>query len=352
MQLGIYAPYTVSETTAAAIQLASLAMSMDMRVSYLTSGDRANKVHDHWDRRVRTNPKKHFESWVTHSDRCVWFVPNRRRLEQALSIRANTSHILVPMWHHLGEGHINWIHWYDHVACPTPEVEYRISETSGHLEFATFNCLWPGNVASSPRDGLWEDGKLKFFFPVDATTQKECGYEIVSFIEMTLTNNPNAEITLVPSRSWPRDVKRKISGMLGYFRGRFNCRPGLDMSERLQAARRHDCVLYLDVKTNLGADIARYKSLGLPVVTWDAEPAGFIIENEVNGLLVPATIEASCWGAESVYWSTPAATQACTYLCQSPERLVALMGGQLNEASDLQEFKTTWGNLLDPAVVV
>lgn len=352
MQLGIYAPYNVSETTTAAIQLASLAMSMDLRVSFLTTGERSDKVHDYWDHRVRTNPKKHFESWATHSDRCVWFVPNRRRLEQALAIRTNTSHILVPPWHQLGEGHINWIHWYDHIACPTPESEFRISETSGHLEFTAFNCPWPSNIVPSVRDSIWDKDRVKFFFPIDAATQKENAGDILKFVEMVLTNNPNAEITMVPSRSWPRDLKKRISWLLGYFKGRFFCRPGLDMSEHLQVARRHDCVLALDTRINLAADISRYKSVGLPVIAWEAEPTSFVINNEVNGLLVPATVEATAWGAESVYWSSPAAAQACTYLCQAPDRLVSLMGGSLNEESDAEEFRTTWGNLLDPAVVV
>lgn len=352
MQLGIYAPYNLSESTVAAIQLASLALSMDLRVAYLATGERSDRVHDYWDGRVCSNPKKRFESWAVHSDRCIWFVPNRRRLEQALAIRSNTSHILVPPWHQLDEQHLGWIHWYDHVACPTPEAEYRIAQTSGHLDFAAFQCPWPSGLTHTSRDNLWSEDSVKFFLPIGAATQKEHGREILRLVELLISNHPNAHVTLSPSRSWPRDLKRKISWLLSLAKGRLHCLSVLTLPERLQSARVHDCVLFLDTRVNLGVEVARYKAAGLPVVTWEAEPASHLIEHNKNGVLVPCDVALSVWGAEIVRFDVARIMPVCAEFCQSPSQLKKLLDGNIGEAADEQEFKSTWGHLLDPVVAV
>jgi glycosyltransferase involved in cell wall biosynthesis len=352
MQLGIYAPYNLSESTVAAIQLATLAISMDIRVAYLTTGERSNRVHDYWDQRVRSNPRKHIDSWAMHSDRCVWFVPHRRRLDHALQTRTNTSHILVPPWHQLQDKHLEWIHWYDHVACPSPEAEYRIAQTSGHLEYAAFNCPWPSGLTHTVRDGVWNPGQVKFFLPIGASTQKEHGGDILKLAEMLLTNHPNAHLTIAPSRTWPRDLKRRIGWLLGMFPSRFYCLPGLSLPERLQSARVHDCVLFLDTQVNLGVEVSQYKAVGLPVVTWEAEPASYMVEHGVNGVLVPCDVSMSVWGAERVHFDGTSVVTVCAEMCQNPQRLSHLMRGNISEAAENSEFKRIWGQLLDPVMAV
>jgi len=351
MQLGIFAPYNFSEATTAAVHLASVAMSMDMNVSYLATQERADNVHDYWDSRVRSNPKKHFKEWAKNSDKCVWFTPSRRRFEQALGYRSNATHILVPPWHQLDEIDMRWLHWYDHVVCPSPEARFRVQEISGHMEFSASDCSWASGLVFSPRDDVWVPGRISFFMPIGTLTQKKHAGEILRFIELLLGNNPNASLTVVPSRSWTKEQKKRIGQLLGMFNERLRIAEGINLTERLQVARSHDCALLLDTQINIGVDATRYRTVGLPVVAWDAEPTNSMVEDEINGLLLKSHRDIALWGAERMAWDVTLAAGACTRLCQDPKRLTALMGGNVYLKETEEEFRQTWSGLINPTNV-
>ena len=327
MQVGIYAPYNLSETTTAAIRLASSAMSFGHKVKYLVTQERMTGINEYWDGRVISNPRQHVGEWAGHSDRCVWFEPNRRRLEQALSVNSHNRHILAAGWHSLQPDHFDWLHWHDYVVSPFTSIMASLIRSSrDRLLLSSHACPWEGGLVPTPKDSLIAKDSVKFVMPLSSHTQKNNEKNITRFAELLLGNHDNAVLTIFPSRSWSRDAKRKLEHLSGLFKERIRVAPPLPPPLRLPALKVNDCVIAADLKVDYGIHLARYMAMGMPVVAWDIQPNNALVDPEINGVLVPCEHKVSDWGAQTATWDTNALVKVCARLCQDPMRVIALMG--------------------------
>ena len=345
MQLGIYAPYNYSETTTAAIQLASLALQLDVKVSYLAPEAIVPNVHSYWDRHVRAGPDKRLTSWAHDSDFCVWFSANNKRLKQALSIRSRCKHILAVPWHQLDDTHQDWLHWYDVIVCPSQPILASLHRNSGKLEMVAKVCPWASSLRASPRDAPWDNQYVSFVMPLCSATQKYNEKEILEFAEMLLTNNANAKLSIVPAKSWSKTARFKLGRLRSEFNSRFRCSQPLTPDHSIEFTRMHDCVLATDTTISYGAQISRYKALGMPVIAWDIDPNRTIINDNIDGKLVPCMYDSNAWGAEKAHWHTIGLVSVCTGYCQDPSTLTGLMGSN-DTAATSQRFHELWEDLL------
>lgn len=291
--IGILAPYTHCEATAAAIRLAELCLSYGEEPRLMAVGPCRLPVHDYWDRHVwstRDANGLYLGAQDCHKFVHLWngFITHTMTTLVAMQAR----HVLVPCWQHLSVQDLHELNLFDKIVCPSQELHSYLLKHA-RCPLTTDSLTWTRFDAGLPFAAADHAGPLHVAMMVNGATIDVSGLGLLRMVEGLLATYTDLRIYLLHSRSWPDNDRRYIRRLRSDFAHRFQTER-LDSFNRLtRRLHEFDWTVIPWPRADFGIAAARSIACGTPVVTYDVAPFNEIVRHEHNGHLVRCDITVS-----------------------------------------------------------
>ncbi len=309
MLIGIYTPYNRGEITAAALQIADLALTLGLDVNLISPTPIERGIHAYWDKHVVQARDKSVYYWATHCRYIVWFDPNEKHLQQARLV-AKAPQTLIPMWHRLRKESSYQLTLYDRVVAPTRQICRQIDDQLFQNEAQEVACCpWYAGTIEVKRTGPVKPGTTRIYVPLDSQAIDEVGNFTLSCVDQTLENHPKVEFTLDFEKSWPRKVRQQLKSLQARWAGRLTMSYRTSLLEQPSQFHQHDWTFLPSIRSNLAMTALNSLCCGTPVIGYDVSPISEVIQDEKNGLLVECELGFN-WLKAPIAGPTLAATLA------------------------------------------
>lgn len=316
MNLGICTPYRHSETTAAALWLADLAISRSMTVKLLSDGPIQRGVHPYWDTKIHSPRDKGVYHWAKDCDYLAWFSYHPALLARAQLVSEGRTHALVVMPHQLPRFAAEDLVDYQRIICPSRAVyQGCVENVFGEENFKHLAwCPWDSGIEPVKRRGLSEEGKTKLYVPLDNTAVDEVGNFVIRVVNELLCWRDDLEITLDCAKTWPRQMRRELAAFLIFWSGRLRVQYRQTLLDQVTAFHTHDWTYLPSLRGNVGTTALVSLACHVPVIAYDIEPFSSIVRDRRSGFLLPCELCTNWIGmpiAEPQLASTLAGLQTC-----------------------------------------
>lgn len=346
MRIGIYAPYDTSELTHAAVRLASLAHHYGFTTRYVAAVNRDAEIHPYWDQHVRSARKTKLSRWVADNDCCVWFWPHRRRFEEAARAGGgNTRHIIVPPWHDLTEADLEWLHWFDKIACPSKRMRDDLVDKIRNSENILTWCRWTAGMRPLKKEGTRVKGRIRVAVLLDGYTIERHGDAIIDLVHLLLGVHSHLDLTLLHLRSWNRKQGQFLATLQRKYGERLQTLRRLSLSQQVHQIHEHDWAWLPSIKVSNAMLAHTALCCGSPVLTWNVCPQNEIIVDGHNGRLVACSVERSEMGAPIVQWDGDAMRKAAVETFTDSAMLTQLRGHTWHRQQADDAFSEFWRQL-------
>ncbi len=324
----VYTPYGRTETTAAAIRLAELAVAAGLPTRLVSVGPHESRVHPFWDKHVVSGRDGGLVGASAGATTCVWFVYGEFLRRAAAQSAPKAVHILVPPWHGLPKPNTSLFPPYESIVCPSKHHHAAfLGRVVPDQDAATAAATWARWDAGFPpvrHDGRAESGRLKGLVFCDTGAIDECPAVTLRIMAGLLERCDALHLTCLSTKSWSRPDRRKLAELAHTWGDRFAVLRPTDFQDQLTLMHGHDWFVYPAARTDFAFHPVRALHCGLPVAAWDVPPISERVRTGHNGVVVPCEIFAN-WA------NAPTAAAAATkfidtvapYLCD-PRQLFAL----------------------------
>lgn len=294
--IGIVAPYSRSETTAAAIRLANLVLDYGVEVHLMSMGPQEQGIHPFWDQRVWTTKGDGVYFAARNCDTIVHFQPSHNVRQMCELVAEKARHILIPQIHQLRVEDTALVIDHDNVICPTKGAKQSIHEIifqgmdlkSCPLTWARFDSGVPYVV----RNGLVHGEQLRLCVLVNSSVTEVYGSMLLRLLRTLLESLSHLSVTLVSNKSWNEQDRREIRQLCDDYGNvnRFRSIREQNLDDLSREFHNHDWVMVPWTKADFGIMASRAMSCGAPVIAFDVEPFNEIITNRHNGILIPCEL--------------------------------------------------------------
>lgn len=357
--IGILAPYTGCEATAAAIRLADLCLSYGEQPRIIAIGPCRPPVHEYWDRYVWSTSAKagSFVDWSPTQQARLQLGAADCRLFVHISSGSNSmvfatlanfeaQHIFVPCWHHLNAADLVELFRYRQIVCPSRDL-YKFLGKHAACPINADSLTWTRFDAGLPYAAAERSGPLTVGCIVNGATIDSGGFGLLRCLETLLVTHPTLNLRLLHSRSWPDNDRRCIQRLVQTFGPRCDVRRLTTLSALTRQFHELDWTLLPWPRADFGSVAARSIACGVPVVSYDVSPLNEIICNEHNGHLVRCELQLSpIVEAPSAIPDVPALTALCLELFADRKAWTACRKRTWRVDEHVSEFSTAWAKIL------
>lgn len=284
--VGIYTPYQRCETTAAALCLADLAISLSLSVRLLSSTPVTRGLHPFWDSQVRVARGEQIYRWAKGCQRLVWFELAEDRLDQARLVTDAPS-CYVPSWHRLIRGDLERMLVFEGICCPSRAFyRFLVPQLEKEDRHRISWCHWFDGPVQPFREGACDPGCCRLFVPMDSHTIDTVGIYYLEIFADLLNLCQSAKIQLESAKSWSKRGGAMLKHLADCFPGRFAWQKAGPWPAQASLMAAHDWTLVPALRSDFGLTASRSLATGTPVIAHGVEPFSEIIDNEGCGLLI------------------------------------------------------------------
>lgn len=308
--LAVFAPYDRTEICASAIRVAELALSTGQRVRYLTADRCYRGVHPYWDSQVRSLRRHTLVEQgrgVTHA---VWFAYGECLQAQLSYVGNNVRHFYVPSYHNMHLAEWRGAACAHHVVYPTHYARQVGAEAlslvrqDGELPRQSV-CSWASGLRPyerRPRAAL--DPRVLFY--CDTNSVDDCAPLVCRVVAELARRVPNSLVHLLSSKTWSRRDRKLLRDLCAVSGGRVTHAQQRGMADLLTLLMEVDWLVLPGVRANFGGVVRLANAFGVPVVCYDVDPFSEVVQDGVNGLLVPCETHSDALGVLSAVPSAAA----------------------------------------------
>ncbi len=295
--IGIIAPYSRCEATAAAIRIADLCLSYGVQVRLMSYGRAQQPVHDYWDRNIWSTRKTirnldslELQTGVTGCDQIVT-MQTGTGLNLWLTTKSSRL-IVVPCWHHMDRTDLRYFDKYAKVVCPSKELHTFIKH---HLPVPmnAADLTWTRFDTGMSYAAADHDGDLRVGLIVNGAAIDASGMGLLRCVETLLATHETLSLELLHSRSWPASDRRCLFRLMSSFQNRLTVAPLGSTTKLNQRLHRYDWCVIPSPRSDFGSLVARSLACGVPVVCYDVAPFNELVRDEHNGRLVRCELDLS-----------------------------------------------------------
>lgn len=347
----IYTPYGRTETTAAAVRLAELAVAAAEPVRVCSVGTHEARVHPFWDRHVVCGRSSGVASAAAGATVCVWFVCSEAMRAAALSASPKSAHVLVPSLHGQPRPGLSGVPPYEQVVCPSrAHQELFVSRLLvGQPSPPVTWARWDAGFPPVGHEGRAAPGKIRVLTHCDSGAIDDCPAVTLKVMESLLERIDVVELTCVSTKAWSRKDRQRLNAMSSRWGDRFAVENPGDLQTQLTILHDHDWFLYPAVRCDFGLSAIRAMYCGLPVLAWDVPPISEHVRTGSSGVLVPCDLTRNWCGAPSADALAGRFADAVVPYVSDIRQLTAMQheDWMLKERSDA--FKQFWLELFGAA---
>jgi hypothetical protein len=301
LKAGIYAPYTKSETTLAAVQFADWLVRCGIDVSMLSTTRIQKGVHPYWDTHVKRNTRKNIYKWAYNSTHLCWFAADLQAWEMSKVVTINSpkhyvSHFFLPGFSRWSKDADYFLSFADRVICLSQDIFSWLREFKG-VEIDLSDRTWANLVSPSqvkiPRYGylLNDQPRIMVFCPKE--WEIDLPLDFLSIFDDLMCFNRGVTVTMVFDKSVPNRVRRLLKKTKKQYADRFSWKTQLNFYDLVAEARRHDWVYVAGTRYSYGSFFSLFASSTLPLIGHDIPPVGAHVGDKLNGRLVPCELSKS-----------------------------------------------------------
>jgi hypothetical protein len=295
---GIYAPYTKSEATLAAVQIADWFVRCGVDVSFLSSGKIQTGVHPHWDYRVLSPSNNNTYKWAYKSSHFCWFEPNlsawhMSRLVSFEGKKHSVSHFFFPgfcRWKSDGDYFLNFT---DKTICLSQDAFIWLKDfkdfPKSFSKKTWANLVSPSKILAAKYGHAQKDTTRLLVF---CTKEWEIDLppDFLMLLDELLSFNGKAHITIVFEKSIATRHRKVLQSFKKRHGERFEWKTRLMLFDLVSEARKHDWVYVASTRYTYGSLLSLFASSSIPLICHDIPPVGAHITDKFNGRLIPCEI--------------------------------------------------------------
>lgn len=350
MSITILAPYALSETTAAAIRLAELAIAKGYDVRLVATAKPEKGVHPIWDSRVFSGQTPGVPKHCRGSEIVIHFGGGRETLKQAKLTAEKAEHVLVPLWHHFDRSHAKLFKEYSAIVCPSQalyrSIDERVFQDRGS-KHGLNHCRWDCGIPSIRRIEPAVPGRTRVLAWCDRFTIEHCvGPSLVPLFGTLLQSRDQLDITIAHTRSWAAEDYSALRNLAKEWDGRVRIKRTGDFLIQNRDFLSHDWTFLPAVSGDFGLTVARSLACGAPVVCHNIPPFNEQIFDHRNGVLMPCNmLEPTATAAAPI--AVPAMGKMYESCFKAFDELTASTLRQQNWSLENHQkaFEAFWANL-------
>lgn len=287
----IVAPYSLCETTAAAIRLADLASACGHEVRLVSPTAPRPGVHPYWDAHVRGGRGDGIYRACMGATHVVHFGWGQT-LKDAKLTAEKAKHILVPMWHSIDENSGQFLRQFDLVVCPGQAcfdiVNYKLYGGKGETKKKLTWSRWDPGLPPLNRVKSVVPERVRTLIWCDRWVTDSCmGPGLCMLVDQLVEAVPKLDVTIVSNCGWARKDIKNLKGMAREWEGRVRIKRAGDLVSQVRDFAVHDWVLVPSIRGEFSLGVSRALACGTPVVCFDLPPFSEHVTNKHNGFLIP-----------------------------------------------------------------
>lgn len=290
--IGIIAPYSHCEATAAAIRIAELCLAHGEQPRLMAVGPCRMPVHSYWDQQVwSTREADGRYLGAQDCDRFVHIWNGFVTHTMATLVALEAKHILVPCWQHLTAQDLYELNLFQKVVCPSKDLFDFLSKNA-RCAMTASTLTWTRFDSGLPYAAVERDGPLHIAVLCNGATIDASGLGVLRCIEALLVSYDIA-ITLLHSRSWPENDRRNIRRLQSTYPRQFHTRRLGSFTDLNRRLPNYDWTVIPWPHADFGIAAARSLACGVPVVCYDVAPFNEIVRHEHHGHLIRCELSLS-----------------------------------------------------------
>lgn len=344
----MYTPYGRSETTAAAVRLAELAMSAPLPTRLVSVGPHEDRVHPFWDRHVVCGRDGGVQKAAAGATTCVWFVYGEYLRRAAAAAAPKAAHVYVPPWHGQPKPGPDGLPPYDQIVCAGKYQHDAFlarvlpGKPADHVTWARFDAGFP----PVRHEGRVVPGRVRVLTHCDVGAIDECPAVALRIMDGLLCRCDAVDLTCWSSKSWSRRDRYALAGLAARWGDRLTLAAGGTLQDQLTLMHEHDWFLYPAARCDFAIHAARALHCGLPVLGWDVPPLSERVRSGHNGLLVPCEYSTNWAGAATADAVASRFVDACAPTLADARQLFALQANDWDQRQLADGFRRFWLDLL------
>lgn len=341
----VLAPYTKSETTAAALRVMDLALALGHDVRFVACGTQEQRVHPYWDKRIYRDHKTRVIKTAAKASTAVHFQIHDKTFNWSnlvASIRGGKlRHVLVCTERMAQTADMSLLENFSKIVCTTKECRVLLTKKlEKKYRRRLVYTRWDSGLTETQREGYVTESWVKACFFCDAPTVDYCGPLALQVMDETLRRFPSLGITVASTKSWCRHDRATVCKLTKTYGSRFLTKRLQTLHEFPQICHDNDWVVLPGVRASFGIPATTAIACGAMVLANEIEPYTEIVR-PMCGLVVPCQKYQGVAIPELGRW-LEVANHAF-----GDRKLLYHMQAQDSGLGEIQkEFRIVWENLL------
>lgn len=293
LKVGIFAPYTRSEVTLAAVQLADWLLRCGIEVIFIAEDRVGQGIHPVWDCKVISAKTRNVYKWATNATHLCWFSPHSYALSLTTLVaktsgRQRIQHIFFPTWGNWTADHEFFALTSDRTICLSRDMANWLD---ARYDKEKTNRTWANLVSPStivvPKQGLTNKDQRRLLAVCSQAFDLDLGSDFVNEFAVLLQISDLVHITFLLDKSVPRNYRQRFNELKKYFPGRVQIVKNIPYYDYVQLARQHDWIYLTSTRYTYGSLLSLLLSSSVPVICHDISPTSAHISNGTTGILIP-----------------------------------------------------------------
>lgn len=205
-------------------------------------------------------------------------------------------------------------------------------------------CLWDSGFTPVRREGRIASNRIRVGVICDNTTIDSHGPKLLQTICKWLTTHEHLDVSLLSLKSGSRNDRKEIGRLLRYFGKRFSAKRDTTPTAISMFCHANDWIALPATRANFGIHAAHALACGTPVIANNIEPFSEIVENGVNGFLVPGHVSTNNANAPTITPAFHLWSELGCNLFANAKTLLQLQTQDWKIAQKRDAFEQVWRN--------
>ena len=294
LKVGIFAPYTRSETTLAAVQLADWLLRCGIEVSFIAEDRAKQGIHPVWDKKVMSAKNRNIYKWATNTTHLCWFSPHSYALHLVgLVTRSNakqrTRHMFFPTWGSWSKDHEFFTLTADRTICLSQSMALWLDK---RYKREQTNRTWANLVSPAtivvPKQGWTNSKQRRLMVVLTRAVNLDISPDFIDEFAVLLSISDLVHITFLLDKSVPKTYRRRLKGLMSSFPGRVQVIRDVPYYDYVRLARQHDWVYVSSTRYTYGSLLSLLATSSVPLICNDVAPVSAYVNNGTTGRLLPS----------------------------------------------------------------
>lgn len=343
--IAIVAPYTASETTAAAVRLADFAYAAGYPVIYLTTQRGSGPLHHFWDSRALSLRSSAYRQALNGIRQVVWF-DGDWAFSSVNSCVRDAENLRVLNWHTLDSSSWRGLTRYHALIAPGDSCQHGIQAAAardwGEVAAPNIDMVrWDSGMPTLHKLPPASQASLRVAVHVDRFALECAELGFWPLLSSLLTADKTMHVMLELSHSVGRRDREHLRQLESEWWPRLDYNFPDSPWLALQRLRECDVSVVLQLRSAFGLRAAQSLAAGAPVIAFDAPPFADQLVHGVHGYLVPVTYALTAYNAPHLRPHFADVEQALVWLLRSG-KLERYRGRDWRLEDRRQVFEAFW----------